>query len=74
MKDDENGKRVAFFSVGVEGADMAKLAGMAVRAPVKLNGLNFAEMFVWLSRSMQTVSQSKPDAQVPLQPPGWGKV
>jgi len=70
----ENNKRVAFFGVGVEGANLAKLARLCVRAPVKLSGLNFVEMFVWLSRSTQQVAKSKPDEQVALQPPGWAAV
>lgn len=74
VKDDETNKRVAFFAVGVEGADMARLATITVRAPVKLIGLNFVEMFVWLSASMQRVSQSQMDDQVALPPPGWGSV
>jgi uncharacterized protein YegL len=71
---DEAAKRVAFFAVGVEGADMARLAQIAVRTPVKLIGLNFVEMFVWLSASMQRISQSQVDEQVALPPPGWGAV
>lgn len=74
LKADEAAKRVAFFAVGVEGADMAKLAEIVVRTPVKLIGLNFVEMFVWLSRSMEKVAQSKTDEQVALPPPGWGTV
>ena len=70
----ENSKRVAFFGVGVEGADMTRLAELSVRAPVKLTGLNFVEMFVWLSRSTQQVARSKTDEMVALQPPGWGTV
>ena len=74
VKEDEDARKVAFFAVGVEGADMARLAKIAVRAPVKLIGLNFVEMFVWLSASMQRVSQSRVDDQVALPPPGWGAV
>ncbi len=74
VKSDEASKRVAFFAVGVENADMARLSQLTVRAPVKLNGLNFVEMFVWLSASMQKISQSKVDEQVALPPPGWGAV
>lgn len=74
IKDDEQNKRVAFFAVGVESANMQKLAQLVVRTPLKLKGLNFQEMFIWLSASMQKVSQSKPDEQVPLPPPGWGIV
>jgi uncharacterized protein YegL len=71
---EEASKHVAFFAVGVEGADMTRLTRLVVRTPVKLIGLNFAEMFVWLSASMQAISQSNPDDQVALPPPGWGAV
>lgn len=74
LKSDEANKRVAFFAVGVENANMARLGELVVRAPVKLIGLNFVEMFVWLSRSMEKVAQSKTDEQVALPPPGWGTV
>ena len=75
IKEDEEKKRVAVFAVGVEGANMAKLAQIVVRTPVKLIGLNFVEMFVWLSRSTQAVSNSQiDDQQVALPPPGWGTV
>jgi uncharacterized protein YegL len=74
LKSDEANKRVAFFAVGVENANMTKLAELVVRTPVKLIGLNFVEMFVWLSRSMEKVAQSKTDEQVALPPPGWGTV
>lgn len=74
LREDEAAKRVAFFAVGVEGADMGRLQSIAVRTPVKLIGLNFVEMFVWLSASMQKVSQSQMDEQVALPPPGWGVV
>jgi uncharacterized protein YegL len=74
IRDDEAAKRVAFFAVGVEGANIATLSTVAVRAPMKLTGLDFREMFVWLSASMQKVSQSQLDEQVALPPPGWGTI
>jgi uncharacterized protein YegL len=74
IKDDEAQKRVAFFAVGVENADMTRLQEIAVRTPVKLKGLNFVDMFAWLSTSMQAVAQSKPDEQLALPPPDWGTV
>lgn len=74
IKDDEANKRVAFFAVGVEDANIERLSEIVVRNPLKLKGLNFQEMFIWLSASMQRVSQSKPDDQVALPPPGWGAV
>jgi uncharacterized protein YegL len=74
IQDDETNKRVAFFAVGVESANMKRLSEIVVRSPLKLKGLNFQELFIWLSASMQRVSNSKPDEQVPLPPPGWGEV
>lgn len=74
LKNDEAAKRVAFFAVGVEGANLERLAELVVRTPVKLQGLNFTEMFVWLSRSMEAVAQSRTDEQVALPPPGWASV
>ncbi len=74
LKADEANKRVAFFAVGVGNANMAKLGEIVVRTPVKLMGLNFVEMFVWLSKSMEAVSQSRTDGQVALPPPGWTTV
>ncbi len=74
LQNDETNKRVAFFSVGVENANMTRLSQLAVRTPLKLNGLNFVEMFVWLSASMSAVSHSKVDEQIALPPIGWGSV
>jgi uncharacterized protein YegL len=60
--------------VGVEGANLATLSSIVVRQPMKLIGLNFRELFVWLSASMQRVSQSRIDDQVALPPTGWGAI
>jgi uncharacterized protein YegL len=72
LKDDEANKRIAFFTVGVENANMASLSQISVRTPIKLKGLNFTEVFLWLSASMSAVSHSKLDEQVALPPVGWG--
>lgn len=72
IKDDEANKRVAFFTVGVENANISRLSQLSVRTPIKLKGLNFTEVFLWLSASMSAVSQSKVDEQVGLPPVGWG--
>jgi uncharacterized protein YegL len=74
LKGDEANKRVAFFAVGVESANITRLSNIVIRTPVKLVGLNFVEMFVWLSKSMEAVAHSKLDDQVALPPPGWGTV
>jgi uncharacterized protein YegL len=71
---EEEKKGLAFFAVGVQGADMVKLESIAVREPLKLQGLNFAELFLWLSSSMQQISQSNPGDQVALPRLSWAEI
>jgi uncharacterized protein YegL len=70
----EQKKQVAFFAVGVENANLEKLSKISARQPLKLKGLDFREMFVWLSRSMQSVAHSRPDEQISLAPTGWAQL
>jgi uncharacterized protein YegL len=70
----ENSASFSFFAVGVEGADMETLNEISSREAIKLKGLNFRELFVWLSKSLESVSYSKVGEQVPLTPPGWAQV
>lgn len=74
VKQGEASKSFAFFTVAVEGANMDVLAQIATRPPAKLKGVNFREMFLWLSQSMQAVSQSSPGDTVALTAPGWTEV
>ena len=69
-------RRLLFFSVAVEGANMKTLSQIASpeRPPVKLNGLNFGDLFEWLSTSMKRVSTSKVGEAVALPPVGWGQI
>ena len=73
LRTDEEAKRVAFFAVGVSGADVRRLSHIAVRTPLELEGLDFQGLFLWLSASMQAVSLSAPGDRVTLPPPGWIK-
>lgn len=71
----EEANGLAFFAVGVEGANVDVLSKIAVRAPLKLQGLKFVELFVWLSRSQRAVSTSKPGDQTALPTvEGWAVV
>ena len=75
VREMEEANGVAFFAVGVEGADMGVLEQLAVRSPLKLQGLQFVELFVWLSQSQRSVSTSKPGDQTALPAvDGWAVV
>lgn len=64
-----------FFAVGVTGADMGKLRQISVRQPLELDGLKFAEFFVWLSASLCAVSASMAGTEVLLPPVSdWAQV
>lgn len=71
----EKANGLAFFAVGVQGANMDVLKQIAVRDPLKLDGLKFTELFVWLSQSQKRVSASRVGEQAALpSPSGWASV
>jgi uncharacterized protein YegL len=74
VRQGEESKSFAFFAVGVEDAKLDILAKISVRAPLKLKGINFRELFLWLSQSMQSVSKSSPGDKVSIPTPGWTDV
>lgn len=68
-------KHLSFFAVGVEDANMAILKNISVRPPVQLKGLEFSEMFAWLSSSLGAASHSNPGEEVQLRTvDSWGTV
>jgi uncharacterized protein YegL len=74
IRQEESANGVAFFAVGVADADMRTLEQIAARTPIKLQGLAFREMFLWLSQSQKRVSASKVGEQTALPPVGWAAV
>ncbi len=65
----EDSKRVNFFAVGVgETARLDLLAKLSHRSPRKLAGLKFAELFEWLAKSLDRVSNTEPGGRVQAAP------
>jgi uncharacterized protein YegL len=76
VRNAEAQKRVVFFAVAVEGADTDILKQIAPshRPPMKLNGLDFRELFLWLSHSLCSVSSGNINDPIALPPVGWGMI
>ena len=75
VREGESSKAFAFFAIGVKGANMDILQQLSVRTPLSLDGLKFRELFLWLSGSLKSVSQSTPGTEVALtSPTGWTSV
>lgn len=68
-------KGVTFFGVGVERADMQVLAQFSnEREPIKLRGLDFGDLFTWLSASLSGIAESRPGEQIALPSVEWGEI
>ena len=73
----ETHRDLTVIPIGIgNAADMKVLAMFSrKRPPLRLKGLQFAEFFQWLSKSVVRVSESRPGEHVPLDPvSGWGSI
>jgi uncharacterized protein YegL len=74
-RDAEESKRVAVFPIGTAEADLDCLGRFAAKRALRLDGLKFKELFLWLSRSVSTASKAAPDETTQLPAPeGWAQV
>jgi uncharacterized protein YegL len=75
VKLEESRKGVGFFGVGTDGANLEILSKFSkINPPMRLKGLAFKELFVWLSKSLSSISKSRPGEQVSLPAASWGFV
>ena len=64
-------KKFLFWAIGVQGADMTTLTHIAGPGGkvAQLQGLNFRELFAWLSASLSKVAESNPGDRLALPNP-----
>jgi uncharacterized protein YegL len=65
-KQAEANKKVEVFTIAVEGANLGTLSQLSIRPPVKLDGVKFNELFLWLSSSLSAASRSRPGDNLSL--------
>jgi uncharacterized protein YegL len=71
----EAANQLSFFGIGVGGADMAVLSRFSARPPMRLQGIRFKELFVWLSRSASSASKAAQGKTTQLASPfSWAEV
>ena len=66
IKDAEAQKKVKFFSIGTDAADMEFLTTLSSQPPKRLNHTNFVQLFEWLSNSITAISNSRLGDEVEL--------
>lgn len=71
-------KKISIFPIAIGNTNIDKLSKLSpTRPPLRLNGLNFKEFFMWLSKSVSRVSQSTPGETVSLDIKGinaWAQI
>jgi uncharacterized protein YegL len=78
--DKKFGRKFSFYAVGVDSADMVTLRKLSppTREPLKLKEGKWLEMFEWLSKSQQKISESRMGEQVQMESPvgakGWAEI
>ena len=70
----EKDGKVTIFGIGTKEADFDKLKQFSSRPPVKLDGLKFKELFLWLSKSASSASRATPGEEEQLPAVNWGTI
>ena len=70
----EKDGQVTIFGIGTKEADFDKLKQFSSRPPVKLDGLKFKELFLWLSKSASSASRATPGEEEQLPAVNWGTI
>jgi len=70
----EQDNKAVVFCIGTEGANFDKLSKFSSRTAMKLDGLQFEELFLWLSKSASSTSKAAVGEVAQLAAPDWGSV
>jgi uncharacterized protein YegL len=73
-RDAESRKKTVIFPIGTDSANFDALKLFSVNPAKRLKGLNFNDLFVWLSRSMTAVSSATAGQKVQLPAADWSTV
>ena len=71
---EEKVSKVITFCIGTEGANFEDLAKFSSRSPLKLKGLEFEELFLWLSKSASSASKAAAGTTIDMAPIEWGSI
>ena len=63
--------KVLVFLIGTDSAHFEKLSRFSTRAPLRMAGLNLNELFLWLSHSASSGSQTTPGSEFTLSEISW---
>jgi uncharacterized protein YegL len=58
--------KALIFPIGIGEVDISKLSELSTTPPMRMQGLRFRELFIWLSGSLSAASRSAPGAHIDL--------
>jgi uncharacterized protein YegL len=71
----EQANKLVIFGIGAGDANLDKLGRFSIRKPMRLQGVKYREMFLWLSSSASSASKAAQGSNVQLPPPtDWAEV
>lgn len=71
----ETSGKAVIFGIGTGDANLEQLGQFSVREPIKLDGLKFKELFIWLSQSASSASRTTQGTSTQLPSiSGWGQI
>jgi uncharacterized protein YegL len=74
-KSAEQNGQLAVFGIGIGGADLSVLGRFSTRVPLRMQGIKFKELFVWLSASAKSASKAAQGTMTQLASPAdWAQV